>query len=279
MRRGARSFAALAALAAAFVAAPVVLDGSRSAGDTARAAVARDCPPPPRVKDRLITRPRWLGKTLITEYYPVRERWFSGVRVRAAGIPGRHRVDWLYGGHGVVMNGQGIGLDGRMYHFDGPYDLSWVNAAGRKTFGCPSGTWTNGSAAWLEFGWRNRRGYVTFPLARGGWSNGRAARVIPAPATPRFGRGPTRPLPYWKTVAVDPRLIPLGSRVFIPVYCRTPANGWFVARDTGGAILGRHVDVYRRPPASLVLRVFRGKAIYVIPPGTRSDWTPRCPRR
>ncbi|MDQ2817957.1 MAG: 3D domain-containing protein [Candidatus Eremiobacteraeota bacterium] len=38
-------------------------------------------------------------------------------------------------------------------------------------------------------------------------------------------------------VAVDPRLIPLGSRLFIPGY------GHAVAADTGGAILGHRVDL------------------------------------
>ena len=38
-------------------------------------------------------------------------------------------------------------------------------------------------------------------------------------------------------VAVDPRVIPLGSRLFIPGY------GHAVAGDTGGAIVGRRIDL------------------------------------
>ena len=45
-------------------------------------------------------------------------------------------------------------------------------------------------------------------------------------------------------------MIPLGSRVYVPAYANDGHGGWFVAQDTGGAINGRHIDVYRTPPAS-----------------------------
>ena len=49
-----------------------------------------------------------------------------------------------------------------------------------------------------------------------------------------------------------PTLIPLGSLVYVPAYKPLNKDGWFRADDTGGAIKGRHIDVYRRPPDSLV---------------------------
>lgn len=44
--------------------------------------------------------------------------------------------------------------------------------------------------------------------------------------------------PNAKVIAVDPRVIPLGSKVKIPGY------GTAIARDTGGAIKGKIIDVH-----------------------------------
>lgn len=40
-----------------------------------------------------------------------------------------------------------------------------------------------------------------------------------------------------RTIAVDPRVIPLGSQVYIEGY------GWRTAEDTGGAVDGNHIDI------------------------------------
>lgn len=44
--------------------------------------------------------------------------------------------------------------------------------------------------------------------------------------------------PKAKVIAVDPRVIPLGSKVYVPGY------GTAIARDTGGAIKGKIIDVH-----------------------------------
>jgi 3D (Asp-Asp-Asp) domain-containing protein len=51
-------------------------------------------------------------------------------------------------------------------------------------------------------------------------------------------RTATGTYPHWGTVAVDPTVIPLGSTVYIQ------GLGVFHAEDTGGGVVGQHVDVY-----------------------------------
>jgi 3D (Asp-Asp-Asp) domain-containing protein len=115
--------------------------------------------------------------------------------------------------------------------------------------------------------WKNRSGGVTFPLAAGGWSAGKGLRYI-ALSGVSFARGPALPLHFYRSVAVDPSVIPLGSRVYIPAYRHDGYGGWFVAQDTGGAIGGRHVDVYRSPPANSndTGQLLTAQRVYVIRP-------------
>ena len=219
--------------------------------------------------EHLITTPRWLCGIEITEYFSVPERWFVGRRVQAPGIPGRHRVDWLYSSNGVAMEGDGIGLDGRHYHFAAGGDAGWINAAGHRTraSACAS-RWSHGLPRWLEGGWRNAAGAITFPLENGGWSNGAGRREL-SYAGVTFAPGSSQPLHPYRTVAVDPDLIPSGSRLYIPAY-RGVNGGWFTATDTGGAIIGRHIDVYRPPTGSIDDggRYLTHVHVYVRPPGT-----------
>ncbi|MCQ2008587.1 MAG: 3D domain-containing protein [Sporolactobacillus sp.] len=44
--------------------------------------------------------------------------------------------------------------------------------------------------------------------------------------------------PTAKAIAVDPRVIPLGSKVYVPGY------GYAIARDVGGRIKGKVIDVH-----------------------------------
>ncbi|MCW3066646.1 MAG: hypothetical protein JWN32_3818, partial [Solirubrobacterales bacterium] len=223
--------------------------------------------PPP---ERLITRRRWLRGVAITEYYSTPEPLFSGRLVRAPGLPGRHHVDWLYSSQGMAMEGDGIDAAGHHAHIAALGAGGWVNARGHRTRpGRCAGDWSAGRPVWLEGGWRNARHEVTYPLAGGGWTNGRGVRSLGYRGV-TFSPGSSIPLAPYRTLAVDPRLIPRGSRVFIPFYRRNGlGSGWFVAGDTGGAIIGRHLDVYRPPPTSLsdVGRYLRNERVLVVPPG------------
>jgi 3D (Asp-Asp-Asp) domain-containing protein len=206
--------------------------------------VKRKIPTAPRKK----ARSRWLRDVTITEYWPAPESWFVGGLVSAPGLTGMHRIDWLYSATGVSMQGEGIGLDGRIYHIAAPGNGGWVTAAGKRT--SPGDGWSAGAPFWRAGAyWRNRRRAVTFPLALGGWSAGPPRKYVPLRGV-SFAEGPSLPLRYYQSIAVDPREIPLGSRVFIPAYQHDGHGGWFIAQDTGGAIGSHHIDVFRPPPPS-----------------------------
>jgi 3D (Asp-Asp-Asp) domain-containing protein len=221
---------------------------------------------PPSVREHPITHRRWLSGVTITEYYPAPERWFIGRRVGAPGLPGAHAADWLYSARGLAMEGEGVDLRGRPVHIAELGSTGWVNAAGQGTTPVCLGKWSRGFPVWLIGGWRTARGAVTFPLASGGWSNGRGVRRLQYGGV-TFAPGPSLPLRYYHSIAVDPNLIPLGSRVYVPAY-RQIGGGWFIAQDTGGAIVGRHIDVYRPAPASPMDegRYMTAQRILVIPP-------------
>ena len=223
---------------------------------------------PPPVPEHPISRAEWLTGVTITEYYPATERWFIGRRISVPGLPGKYAPDWLYSARGLAMEGSGVDRFGRPAHIAQLGSTGWVNAAGRPTVPVCLGKWSNGPPVWLIGGWRNARGAVTFPLASGGWANGRGVRTLPYGGV-TFALGSALPLRYYHSIAVDPRLIPMGSRVYVPYYRTLGLSGWFVAQDTGGAIRGRHIDVYRPAPVSPsnLGRYLTGERIYVIPPG------------
>lgn len=238
--------ATLAALAALTAGAPVALaNGPSGGGGLAPTHVPNHRIPRPPSKHQ---HGSWLRGFTLTEYWPAPERWFVGRLVTTPGLSGTHRIDWLYSATGVSMEGDGIGLDGRRYHIDSLGNGGWVTKTGIGT--SPADGWAAGPPYWRAGGyWRNRGGGVTFPLERGGWSAGVGRKYVPLPGV-TFARGPSLPLRFYRSIAVDPAVIPLGSRVYIPAYRRDGYGGWFIAQDTGGAINGRHVDIYRSPPAS-----------------------------
>jgi 3D (Asp-Asp-Asp) domain-containing protein len=242
---------------------PISGGASISGGGLAPVHHVSDRLPPPPSKH---AHGRWLSATTITEYWPAPESWFRGRLVTAPGLAGRHRIDWLYSATGVSMQGDGIGLDGRLYHIDSLGDGGWVTSDGGST--SPSGSWSAGAPYWRAGGyWRNRGGEVTFPLAGGGWSNGAGRRYVPLRHV-TFAAGASLALRFYESIAVDPRVIPLGSRVYVPAYRHDAHGGWFIAQDTGGAINGHHIDVYRPPPPSAgdSGHYLVGERIFVIKP-------------
>ncbi len=248
--RRAAAGALVAGLAAAAPAAASAAGGSSTpSGGVAPGALSPNqshpnVPPPPAKN----AHGSWLRRITITEYWPAPESWFRGELVSAPGIPGRHRIDWLYSAEGMSMEGEGYGLDGRMYHIDSLGDGGWVTKAGRPT--SAGDGFAAGAPYWRAGGyWRGPGGAVTFPLQSGGWANGVGGRYVSLPGV-TFALGASLPIHFYRSIAVDPRVIPLGSRVYIPAYRHDGYGGWFLAQDTGGAIVGHRIDVYRSPPQS-----------------------------
>ena len=73
----------------------------------------------------------------------------------------------------------------------------------------------------------------------------------------KYGTGVMNlPLTPYKSIAVDKRVIPYGSKIYIPSAVGTEYkfegktlvhDGIFFAQDTGGLIKGNHIDVYIGP--------------------------------
>ena len=165
------------------------------------------------------------------------------------------------------MEGDGVTLGGAKVHIDALGGSGWVDAAGRRfSFG------SGGSPFWRgENLWKNSSGAVTFPLLSGGWSHGKAKKFIRNKGI-SFASGASLPLTYYRSIAVDPRFIPMRSRVYVPAYKKAQYHGWMCALDTGGAIKGHHIDVYRPAPAEAFGSGYSlsGEWVYVVPPGTRA---------
>ena len=213
-----------------------------------------------------ISKPKWVTNTTITEYYPSLESWFVGEQDKTPGLTRESRVDWLYSAKGIAMEGDGVGSDGKQYHIDNLGSGGWVAKNGKPaSFGSSD---QSKHPFWRSSGyWRNKKKGVTFRLHSGDWFAGEGKRYIP-PNGITFAKGPSRPLTYYRSVAVDPSLIPLGSLVYVGKYKSLNSDGWFKADDTGGAIIGHHIDVYRDPPADPNAdpgRYFSGQKMFVVP--------------
>lgn len=72
-------------------------------------------------------------------------------------------------------------------------------------------------------------------------SEGQVVRTMSVVASAYTGYSTTSTgqKPVWGTIAVDPKIIPYGTKVYIPQFGRT-----FIANNTGGAIKGNKIDIF-----------------------------------
>lgn len=65
--------------------------------------------------------------------------------------------------------------------------------------------------------------------------------------------------PKWGTIAVDPRIIPYGTKVYIPKF-----NMTFVAEDCGGGIKGNRIDIFMNSSSACYNWGVRSIDIYIV---------------
>lgn len=89
------------------------------------------------------------------------------------------------------------------------------------------------------------------------WDDGK----VPSHPTFRIARNGRVPSSF-RTIAVDPTVIPLGSLVYIP----TLSNVVFIAEDTGSAIKGNRIDVYVSDVRLALNRGISAHPVYILYP-------------
>ena len=70
-------------------------------------------------------------------------------------------------------------------------------------------------------------------------NEGKYTMNVVATAYTGYSTTSTGQKPVWGTIAVDPRVIPYGTKVYIPYFDKV-----FVANNTGGAIKGNKIDIF-----------------------------------
>ena len=85
-----------------------------------------------------------------------------------------------------------------------------------------------------------------------------------SPGDPGFGITATGVRVKRGIIAVDPRVIPLGTRVYIEVPGAAADYGYAVAADTGGAIKGNKIDVYLDSSGAVSAWGIKNVKVYIL---------------
>ncbi|MBQ0138402.1 MAG: SH3 domain-containing protein [Kurthia sp.] len=123
----------------------------------------------------------------------------------------------------------------------------------KKILAIPKGksvTYISKKGSWYKVSYKGKKGYVSSKYLKSTKKVSNAGRSFYVTSTAYTaycsgcsGRTATginlRANPSKKVIAVDPRVIPLGSKVYVQGY------GTAIAGDTGGAIRGNRIDVFK----------------------------------
>ncbi|MEI6688206.1 MAG: 3D domain-containing protein [Thermoleophilia bacterium] len=230
-------------------------------------------------------RPVALGSFWITYYWFAPESWFTAKKIVAPGLKTAYREDFLYSARGVAMQGTGTGDDNVQLHWRSGAG-AWINNLGQPTKTAASG-FTNGApysrpggCVWWAIDPATGNPNVastdnlrpTFANDDGTWqnppANPAAYKVVCKKAAvlagqpddlnyrgypDLFGVGIGTAVTPWRSIATDLSVIPRGTTIYIDALKNTPSKGCFSADDTGGAIIGNHIDVLIPPDKTLKL--------------------------
>lgn len=102
----------------------------------------------------------------------------------------------------------------------------------------------NGKQGWVSKNYIKVSGNNTSQSSSQNNSNNSQSNVVrtmkvEASAYTGYSTTSTGQKPVWGTIAVDPKVIPYGTKVYIPQFGRT-----FIANNTGGAIKGNKIDIF-----------------------------------
>ena len=102
----------------------------------------------------------------------------------------------------------------------------------------------NGKEGWVSKNYIKVNGNSTSQSSSQNNSNNSQSNVVrtmkvEASAYTGYSTTSTGQKPVWWTIAVDPKVIPYGTKVYIPQFGRT-----FIANNTGGAIKGNKIDIF-----------------------------------
>ena len=219
---------------------------------------------------------------MITEYYPVPEKWFWARCLRPR--PSRPASDRLVVlGPRHLMEGDASTSTATRFTSRGSL-RGWVNRNGRRTELRTAVAWTTGCPYRAGGYWKSAAATLPFPLD-GRMVQGEGARYFDPPGG-HVRSGMSRPLDALQEHRRDPP-DPMGSKVYIPQY--KDEGGWFKAADPAERSRAA-TDVFRSPPASLddkgqyfpdvpstwCRRANRPKG---APPGVQNPAPARTPRR
>ncbi len=143
--------------------------------------------------------------------------------------------NWYYLHAGGAMQIGWLNLGGNWYYFHagGSMAKGEMNIGGKKYFFKDNGVMATGTFT------MNGKTYVCTPS--GEFVGSGKQLISNASAYTGHSITSTGQRPYWGSIAVDPRVIPYGSKVYIPYY-----NKVFVANDCGGAIKGTKIDIFMK---------------------------------